>query len=92
MEYQKTVKMGCIVTNGIGSRKQSKDYEIDVLELVRGIWSRKWLVISGTALGAVLAAAYAFFSEPVYESRVAVLPPSLSDVAGFNIVRGKDSG
>ncbi len=92
MEYQKTAKMGCIVTNGIGSRKQSKDYEIDVLELIRGIWSRKWLVISGTALGAVLAAAYAFFSEPVYESRVAVLPPSLSDVAGFNIVRGKDSG
>ncbi|KSR48696.1 MULTISPECIES: LPS O-antigen chain length determinant protein WzzB [Pseudomonas aeruginosa group] len=84
--------MGCIVTNGIGSRKKSKDYEIDVLELVRGIWSRKWLVISGAALGAVLAAAYAFFSEPVYESRVAVLPPSLSDVAGFNIVRGKDSG
>ncbi|HFX0975086.1 TPA: LPS O-antigen chain length determinant protein WzzB [Pseudomonas aeruginosa] len=70
----------------------SKRNEIDFIELIQGLWAQKWLVLSLTFLGAVLAGSYAFLSKPVYEARVAVLPPSLSDVAGFNIARSRDSG
>ena len=80
------------MTDGIDSRQTSKRNEIDFIELIQGLWSQKWLVFSLTFLGAVLAGSYAFLSKPVYEARVALLPPSLSDVAGFNIARGRDSG
>lgn len=80
------------MTDGIDSRQMSKRNEIDFIELIQGLWAQKWLVLSLTFLGAVLAGSYAFLSKPVYEARVAVLPPSLSDVAGFNIARSRDSG
>ncbi len=80
------------MTDGIDSRQMSKRNEIDFIELIQGLWAQKWLVLSLTFLGAVLAGSYAFLSRPVYEARVAVLPPSLSDVAGFNIARSRDSG
>ncbi|MGC3664210.1 Wzz/FepE/Etk N-terminal domain-containing protein, partial [Pseudomonas aeruginosa] len=61
----------------------SKRNVIDFIELIQGLWAQKWLVLSLTFLGGVLAGSYAFLSKPVYEARVGVLPPSLSDVGGF---------
>ncbi|CAD5109707.1 LPS O-antigen chain length determinant protein WzzB [Zestomonas carbonaria] len=66
--------------------------EIDLVELVRGLWGQKWLILLVTLLVASGAAAYAFLSKPVYEARVAVLPPPLSKVAGFNLGRTKEAG
>lgn len=59
------------MTDGIDSRQMSKRNEIDFIELIQGLWAQKWLVLSLTFLGAVLAGSYAFLSKPVYEARVA---------------------
>jgi chain length determinant protein (polysaccharide antigen chain regulator) len=58
--------------------------EIDLVELFYGLWTQKCLIILVTMLCAIGAALYAFFSKPVYEARITVQPPSLSDIAGFN--------
>ncbi|WP_256573159.1 Wzz/FepE/Etk N-terminal domain-containing protein [Pseudomonas sp. CC6-YY-74] len=63
------------------------DDEIDLVELFYGLSTQKWLIVLITLVFAVGAASYAFFSKPVYEARVAVLPPSLSDIAGFSLGR-----
>ncbi|MGA4816528.1 hypothetical protein ACPA9J_22505 [Pseudomonas aeruginosa] len=36
-------------------------------------------------LPVLLAIVYLFITKPVYEARVSTLPPSLSDIAGFNL-------
>ena len=66
--------------------------EIDLVELIQKLWMKKWLII-GVTLGATLvAAAYAFLSPPVYRAQASVMPPTLSDIAGFNLARNKDIG
>lgn len=64
--------------------------EIDLIELFHSLWEQKWLILLVTFLVTGAAAAYAFLSKPIYEARVAVLPPSLSNVAGFNLGRTKE--
>lgn len=66
--------------------------DIDLVELVRGLWEEKWIVLIFSLLGILFAAIYAFLSTPVYEARIAILPPSLSDVAGFNQGRTRETG
>lgn len=68
-------------------RQANSDDEIDLVELFYGLWTQKWLIVLITLVFAVGAASYAFFSKPVYEARLAVLPPSLSDIAGFSLGR-----
>lgn len=70
----------------------NNDDEIDLVELFYGLWTQKWLIVLVTLVFAVGAASYAFFSKPVYEARVAVLPPSLSDIAGFSLGRTGENG
>lgn len=66
--------------------------EIDLIELFRSLWEQKWLILLVTFFVTGAAAAYAFLSKPIYEARVAVLPPSLSNVAGFNLGRTQEVG
>ncbi len=73
-------------------RRVNSDDEIDLVELFYGLWTQKWLIVLVTLVFAVSAASYAFFSKPVYEVHAAVLPPSLSDIAGFNLGRTGENG
>lgn len=68
-------------------QRQASDDEIDLLELFHGLWMQKWLIVLITLVFTVAAATYAFISKPVYEVAATVLPPSLSDIAGFNLGR-----
>lgn len=68
-------------------QRQANDDEIDLVELFQSLWRQKGLIILITLVFAVGAASYAFLSKPVYEASAAVLPPSLSDIAGFNLGR-----
>ena len=68
--------------------RQAHSYdEIDLIEVFQGLWTQKWLIVLVTLVFAASATSYAFFSTPVYEARIAVFPPALSDVAGFNLGR-----
>lgn len=68
-------------------QRQVSDDEVDLVELFHGLWTQKWLIILIALAFAGAAATYAFLSKPVYEARAVVLPPSLSDIAGFNLGR-----
>lgn len=61
--------------------------QIDLVALLKNLWAQKWLIILVTFIVTIGAASYAFLSKPVYEARVEVLPPSQSDIAGFNLGR-----
>ena len=80
------------MTADIYPRQIHRDDEIDLVELLHGLWTQKWLIVLVTLMVTAGAASYAFLSKPVYESRVAVLPPSLSEVAGFNQGRDESDG
>ncbi len=73
-------------------RQANSDDEIDLVELFYGLWTQKWLIVLITVVFAVGAASYAFLSKPVYEARAAMLPPSLSDIAGFSLGRTGEHG
>lgn len=70
------------------SNYQSTD-EIDLFELLAGLWKQKLLIALVTLLITVVAASYAFLSAPVYEAKTSLLPPRLADVAGYNLGRAE---
>lgn len=65
--------------------------EIDLRELMEGLWGQSRLILLITVLALVGAGAYAFLSKPVYESRVYLIPPKKNDIDDINYGRSKDS-
>ncbi|MGX4729971.1 LPS O-antigen chain length determinant protein WzzB [Pseudomonas corrugata] len=65
--------------------------EIDLIELVRGLWAQKWLIVGVTLLVTIGAAAYAFLSKPVYEAKLFIMPPTQNGIAELNYGRGKST-
>lgn len=72
----------------IGSHSYRND-EIDLVELARGLWQQKTIIIVITTLIAAVAVIYALMARPVYEAKATVLPPLLSSIEAYNA--GKDS-
>lgn len=70
----------------------SGDGEIDLIELVQGIWrNKRWVGFIASPIIA-LGVAYSFFAQPVYEARLYVQPPSQNEIAQLNYGRGEDTG
>jgi len=65
--------------------------QVDLFELIAAIWAQKFLIISVALVGALVAAAFAFMSKPVFEARVYLQPPTLNGIADFNYGRTRDS-
>jgi chain length determinant protein (polysaccharide antigen chain regulator) len=65
--------------------------EIDLIELVRGLWAQKWLIIGVTLLVTIGAAAYAFLSKPVYAAKLFIMPPTQNGIAELNYGRAKST-
>tara|TARA_R110001592_G_scaffold122742_1_gene329763 strand:+ start:700 stop:1740 length:1041 start_codon:yes stop_codon:yes gene_type:complete len=61
--------------------------EIDLVELFQCLWQQKLLIMAFVAVATIAAAAFAFLSPPEYEAKAGVLPPRLSDIAGYNLGR-----
>lgn len=63
--------------------------EVDLVALVKELWTQKLLIFGFTVLGVALAYAYVSLSKspPVYEAKIYVLPPAQSGVAAFNVGR-----
>ncbi|ATP49057.1 LPS O-antigen chain length determinant protein WzzB [Pseudomonas sp. ITEM 17296] len=69
-----------------------RDDEIELVELVQGVWRQKlW---AGMVAAPIVAAgfAYALLATPVYEAKLFVEPPTQNDIAQLNFGRGGDSG
>ncbi|MBO9552024.1 Wzz/FepE/Etk N-terminal domain-containing protein [Pseudomonas sp.] len=73
-------------------QRPRRDDEIELVDLVRGIWRQKVWV--GLVAAPIVAAgvAYALMATPVYEVKLFVEPPTQNDIAQLNIGRGRESG
>ncbi|MDM9595262.1 Wzz/FepE/Etk N-terminal domain-containing protein [Pseudomonas guariconensis] len=65
--------------------------EIDLFELIEGLWKKKLLIIVTAAIVMSLAVGYAFLATPIYEAKIFVQPPSQNDIAQLNYGRGGES-
>ncbi|MCW2270307.1 Tyrosine-protein kinase etk [compost metagenome] len=65
--------------------------EIDLIELVREIWSRKIFVVLAVVLGALVGLAYVLLVTPVYEAKGLVIPPTQNGIAELNNGRTKET-
>lgn len=74
------------------SERFGSDAEIDLFDLAHGVWRYKTLVILIAVAFTAISALYAFFAKEVYEAKVFVHPPTVSDIAQLNYGRGDNSG
>ncbi|MBF8669055.1 LPS O-antigen chain length determinant protein WzzB [Pseudomonas putida] len=66
--------------------------EIDLIELVQGVWRQKiWVGLVAVPVIA-LGLAYVMLVSPVYEAKLYVQPPSQIEIAQLNYGRGGDTG
>lgn len=66
--------------------------EIDLFELIEGLWRRKLLIAVTASLVGGAAIGYALLATPIYEAKVFVQPPSQNDIAQLNYGRGGATG
>ncbi|MCY1265969.1 Chain length determinant protein [compost metagenome] len=76
--------------NSLASLQNYRD-EIDLIDFFSKIWRQKWLMLVCAGAVSIAATAYAFLSAPIYEAHAKLLPPRLSDIAGFNLGRKEAS-
>ena len=70
----------------------SNDGEIDLVELMLGVWRRKlWVALVALPI-IVTSVAYVMLVAPVYEAKLYVQPPSQKEIAQLNNARGGESG
>lgn len=72
--------------------ERRSDDEIDLIELVQGVWRQRIWVAAIALPVIILGVAYAKLASPVYEAKLYVQPPSQNDIAQLNYGRGGDSG
>lgn len=65
--------------------------EIDLIEVIQGLWLQKWLILAIVMLFALVGGVYAFLAKPVYEAKVFVVPPTQKDIADLNYGRTRES-
>ncbi|AHD13423.1 chain-length determining protein [Pseudomonas sp. FGI182] len=72
-------------------RLSSSD-EIDLIELVQGVWRQKtWVGLVAVPVIA-LGLAYVMLVSPVYEAKLYIQPPSQNEIAQLNYGRGEGTG
>ncbi|RWU17765.1 hypothetical protein DM813_24060 [Pseudomonas alkylphenolica] len=70
----------------------SSSEEVDLVELIEGIWQQKLLILMVTLVVTAVAVAYAMLAKPVYEAKVFLVAPSVSDIAELNYGRNEETG
>jgi chain length determinant protein (polysaccharide antigen chain regulator) len=73
------------------SAVSSNTNEVDLRMLISALWRQRWVIIGAVIVATVIAAAYAFLSNPVYEAKVVVVPPTQNDIANYNYGRTADN-
>ncbi|MDM3874083.1 LPS O-antigen chain length determinant protein WzzB [Pseudomonas asiatica] len=72
-------------------RLSSSD-DIDLIELVQGVWRQKiWVGLVAVPVIA-LGLAYVMLVSPVYEAKLYIQPPSQNEIAQLNYGRGEGTG
>lgn len=66
--------------------------EIDLVEVVQGVWREKLWILAVAFLVLAVGGTYLMLAKPVYEARLYVQPPSQTDIAQLNYARGGNTG
>lgn len=66
--------------------------EIDLVELVQGIWRQKLWVVMVAIPVIALGLAYVMLVSPVYEAKLYIRPPTQNEIAQLNFGRGEGTG
>lgn len=61
--------------------------EIDLLDLLQGLWRQRGLIVVIALLITTISAIYAFVARPVYEAKAQLVPPANSEIAELNYGR-----
>lgn len=74
------------------SSNLQREEEVDFITLIIDLWAQKVLIGGVAAVVAISVCIYVYLSTltPVYESKVYLLPPTQSSIAGFNSGRDQD--
>ncbi|MDR6917746.1 chain length determinant protein (polysaccharide antigen chain regulator) [Pseudomonas sp. 3296] len=62
---------------------------LDIHALVFTLWRQKFIILCMALLGTIIATTYAFLSEPIYEAKAFIMPPTQNDIEGLNYGRKK---
>lgn len=66
--------------------------EIDLIELLQGIWQQKlWVVLVAMPIIGI-AMLYVLLATPVYQSKVYIRPPTQDEISQLNFGRGEGTG
>lgn len=68
---------------------QTNEDEIDLIELLQGLWEQKWLISAVTSLVLIFSVVYIFISKPVYSVTVVISP---APVSVFGLIAGEVGG
>lgn len=72
--------------------KESNDMgEIDISDIFRVLWKKKWTISATTSVVTLIAIAYVFLAHPVYEASAIAMPPTYNDIANLNYGRGSET-
>lgn len=69
------------------SQEQINLDEVDIIKLVKQLYEQKIVIIVSMIIVLFCAIIYVFLTGPIYVSKAAVQPPSLSDISGYNLGR-----
>ncbi|WP_119688447.1 LPS O-antigen chain length determinant protein WzzB [Pseudomonas sp. PGPR81] len=67
-------------------RRPQRD-EIDLLDLLQGLWRQGGLIVAIALLITAVSAVYAFVAKPLYEAKAQLVPPTDSEIAELNYGR-----
>lgn len=66
---------------------ESKNDEIDLLELFVVLWNKKWWILLFGFIGAALGGAYTLIAKEKWTSKTEILQPTLEDLGDYLIAR-----
>lgn len=71
---------------------RERNDELDLVELFRGLWREKLLIVVIVTIVTLASVAYALLATPIYQARIFIQPPTQKDIAYLNYGRGGDTG
>ncbi|QLD33748.1 LPS O-antigen chain length determinant protein WzzB [Mannheimia varigena] len=66
---------------------QQRSDEIDLIELIRALWDKKWWIVLTTFVTTLLAGVYAFTAKEQWTSKAVVITPKLTELGDYLDVR-----
>lgn len=74
-----------MVSETIENKSQSQ--EIDLVELIKVLWDKKWWIVLSTFVCTSLAGLYAFTAKEQWTSRAEIIGPQITDLGNYLILR-----